>query len=327
MKQSHDAISQKELLISNNECSHCEKESTKDGITISNHRFCEECGERMKRHSKQKEKELRQRNYENALLHWEKIVEIGDLAEDWFYKGLFEIMQNKLERALDSLRHCTEKQEEMGGPVGLPSLYWRGELLLEMGKDEEALKCYQRMISSDKKGRESWFGLGNWHLKQGNYDKAMSCYNIATKPFSERIYGWYPLTTALALCNKGICYHRKGDYERAVELYTESIANFTRSYPFEEAWFNMGNAYMDMDRPVLAIKCYKQAEAADDDEKKHEAMHNRALARLAQAQKSDDLDTAELMEEISKARGELTRAAQLKSERQAEENIELVAER
>lgn len=55
------------------------------------------------------------------------------------------------------------------------------------------------------------------------------------------------------LVDKGINFKEKGKFEESIKYYDEAIELDSE---FKYAWYNKGNAFRELKKPIGAIKCY-----------------------------------------------------------------------
>jgi tetratricopeptide (TPR) repeat protein len=89
--------------------------------------------------------------------------------------------------------------------------------MLELGRNNEALNCYNLAIWTTKPEHSStaWFRKGNLLAHLGNYNEAIKCYDASLKSFSSDYHVIY--------C-KGYALYQLKKYEEAIKCYDEVIS-------------------------------------------------------------------------------------------------------
>ena len=58
----------------------------------------------------------------------------------------------------------------------------KGLCLEKLGRDEEALQCYDEVLAYNPGNSEAWYSKGYLLNKTGKYDEAIVCYDKALNP-------------------------------------------------------------------------------------------------------------------------------------------------
>jgi len=122
-------------------------------------------------------------------------------------------------------------------------------VLRNLGQYELSLKYFQRTLALNPKFSEARNNLGTLYLLMERWDPAIACFKEAV---SDILYK----TPQYAYNNMGYAYYRKGDYDRAIEYYTQALS---ASRCYIVAYSNLARAYEakgDLDQAVAA---YHQA--------------------------------------------------------------------
>ena len=85
-------------------------------------------------------------------------------------------------------------------------------------------------------------------------------------------------TDLFALRDQAIASYQKGEYQQAVELYTQLVEAVPED---SELWFKKANAHAQLLQPVLAIESYQQAVLRNP--KQYKAWRNMSIIHLRQA--------------------------------------------
>ncbi|WP_457623035.1 tetratricopeptide repeat protein, partial [Persephonella sp.] len=91
-----------------------------------------------------------------------------------------------------------------------------GNIYLDMGDYEKAVKAFQKALKIEKRSAECYMDMGIALKELGKYDEALKAYEKA-----EQIN---PDLKALSLYNKACLYASKGDKEKSLKLLKESFS-------------------------------------------------------------------------------------------------------
>ncbi len=96
---------------------------------------------------------------------------------------------------------------------------------------------------------------------------------------------------AMAYLGKGIAYSNLGQYEKAIDDFTETIELATDDHDKAMAYYNRGLAYRNLEQYEKAIDDFTETiELATDDHDKAKAYHNRGLAYNALRQYKEAIE-------------------------------------
>lgn len=190
-------------------------------------------------------------NYWQLMDKAEELTDNGELVEAIsIYKKIIETDDSKY-----------EPQEKYG------------QLLLEMGRIEDAENQFEQLSIRFPNKESSWFYLGLINAKMDRPKKAISCYDMALG-----INGEFPN----ALNNKGVCLIELGYLEKAKECFIKvleikpndeyalkglDVCNSTKEVNPKDLllesrskeWLRKGNDLMESGSTKEAIKCYQNA--------------------------------------------------------------------
>jgi len=96
-----------------------------------------------------------------------------------------------------------------------------------------------------------WNEMGNTYLKANLYERAIQAFQKAINLAPE--FGW-------AYSNLGVAYHRQGQYEKAIRLYTHSLDLFHGKEEQAITWNRLGNAYRRINAHEDAMAAYRKAD-------------------------------------------------------------------
>jgi len=121
-----------------------------------------------------------------------------------------------------------------------------------LGRLDEAISWYKRAISKDKNYAISWNNLGVVSYHSGNPDRAFKCF--------EKSYRLNPEYFDSYL-NLGLVYMNRGSYNKAEKLFKKVIQKKEEcSLPYNY----LGSVYLNTDRIEEAIHCFQQAIFRDE---------------------------------------------------------------
>jgi tetratricopeptide (TPR) repeat protein len=128
-------------------------------------------------------------------------------------------------------------------------LVGKGMILDEKGQYQEAIKCYDEIITKlDPKYVIAWNNKGIVLGKLQQYKEEIKCYDeIITKLDPKYVSAWY---------NKGFALGNLGQYKEEIKCYDEIITKLDPKYV--SAWYMKGNALYRSGQYQEAIKCYDE---------------------------------------------------------------------
>ncbi len=132
-------------------------------------------------------------------------------------------------------------------PDNLASLLCLGATLRNMGRNGQAVTCYERALQLQPGMPDTYYNLGNIQHDLGDHEKAAACYQkaLSLKP-----------DFALAAYNLGNICRDQGRLRDAVRCYRHSIAN---DPDHAASHNNLGNALKHQGELHQAILCYEEA--------------------------------------------------------------------
>jgi eukaryotic-like serine/threonine-protein kinase len=179
-----------------------------------------------------------------------------------------EAMQSVIERCLapepsqryESFKELRLELEQVlfrraGRTVELPkgadrnSGFWtfKGMSLDELGRREDAIVCFDKVIELDRHYVCAWSAKGNVLVALGRHDEAVDCYTVALQIDAQRAAIWD---------NKGSALRSLGRYEEALECHAKALEI---DPGYGAAWFNKGSVYSLRDWHEEAAACYNRA--------------------------------------------------------------------
>ncbi len=154
----------------------------------------------------------RENQWEQAVKYYEKAISIKpDCAG--FYRNLAKIWESLGKEQL--VIECTY-QALILEPTLATAREWLnlGDKLLELGKQEEAIACYNQVIKSEPKLSEAYNKLGNILIQKGEIDRAITVCRQGIKiiPNNPRLH-----------YNLGEALRQKQQYQEATISYNQAI--------------------------------------------------------------------------------------------------------
>jgi tetratricopeptide (TPR) repeat protein len=105
----------------------------------------------------------------------------------------------------------------------------KGVVLARLGRNQEALECYEKILALDPKLEYAWINKGQLFDKQGKHEEAIKCYDNAIQVDQHSLTAWnYNVPNQLALSNLKL-------YNEAIECYDKSLSINPNNF---EAWNN-----------------------------------------------------------------------------------------
>lgn len=204
------------------------------------------------------------RGYDEAILDYAQAIRL-DSTEPVYYHKLADAYLDyfKSRRALEILEGAAERF-----PEHIPTLLKLSEYHLILTQYEESMRTIDRILKIDPQNAEAYFMFGMNFEERQDTARAINSYQKAVELDAELVDGWINLgqlyagigdplalryfDNATRIAPENItALHAKADYltstgdlEGAVSLYRK-IATLDPQY--EEAYYNSGLLYLDMD--------------------------------------------------------------------------------
>jgi tetratricopeptide (TPR) repeat protein len=193
---------------------------------------------------------LRQRDFVGATAAYNRAIALRENFPE-AYLGLAQVQhaqggQNPAQTALATVNSAIRLR-----PTYAEGLLFRGKMLQELGRTDEASAAYSASISADNRIAESHFRRGILELRASRYNAAVRDFREATQlqpNFPEAFY-WL-----------GRSYYAQGDNERALEAFRQAVA---LNGNYAEAVFYVGLVSEDLGRTAEAISAYQTVIAID----------------------------------------------------------------
>lgn len=134
------------------------------------------------------------RSYQKAQKVFRKCLKIFPAyADAYFYLSRISFRKQDFALALEQIRtakrlypatsvmRAVSRKEpaEVGSEIPVSFYYWHGDILMALGKYQEALNQYHLALKIDSDQGETFYRLARWHYEMGHYEKALMNLNIA----------------------------------------------------------------------------------------------------------------------------------------------------
>ena len=194
-----------------------------------------------------------------------------------------------------------------------------GMSLVDLGRYEEALYCFDSILEIDRNHEKTWLNKGATLGVLGKYEESIYCLEKALKSNKNNIFGWV---------NKGATLDHLKRYDEAIECfdkailldpnhletrfnkgtallhlkrYREAIEAFNEALKldpnYQQAWTNKGLAFGELEEYEDEIKCYDSA--LDRNPCNIEALNNKGLALANLEQYNEALEYFEKVIDIN----------------------------
>ena len=176
----------------------------------------------------------------------------------------------------------------------------KGEALFHLGRYEEAIECYDRLLESLPKDSHTWNDKAIALSRLGRDEEAIECYDRALDIEPKDAVVWN---------NKGNTLYSLDRYEEAIECY-----NWALDIEPKDAvvWNNKGEALFHLGRYEEAIECYDRA--LEIDPSLEFARENRKkAAKAAEQLKKEKIEREKKLRKAEdfKEKGEFSEASKI----------------
>ncbi len=183
---------------------------------------------------------------ESLKLHLSAAIERSQSSPDPRLKLLQEEIDSA--RAEGRIQELVEVLEERAAVDGSAENWFAFALHLdEIGRKEEALTFYDKVLEINDKHQDAWNNKGNKLTDLNHYDAATECYEKALEIDSHVAYVW---------CNKGYLLNKLGRGNEAVEYYNKALELDPQ---LAMAWNNKGGSLIKLRQHDAAIECFDKA--------------------------------------------------------------------
>ena len=194
-----------------------------------------------------------------------------DDAVAWFKKGNVLGALGKHEeaiacydKAISNARRTNDVWRVRGGSVDavtgpvpadvVEGTAWnaRGSSLRALGRQDDAIVCYERALKIDPKRADVWLNKGNALYSQGHPAEALRCFDetVALDPRNK-----------IAWCNRGVTLRALGRLDEAIRCYDNALQIDPQDV---KTWFNRGNALASLELYQDALVSFQQAQKLGD---------------------------------------------------------------
>ncbi len=205
--------------------------------------------------------------YDEALRDAAQAIQL-DSMQPYYYHLLADILldyarPNDSRRAIDVLKSATDKF-----PNHLHTLLKLSEFQLIVKKHGDALATLDKILQRDPQNAEAFYMAGRVALDKGDTTAAIASFQKSVKIDATNEDAWMFLGRIFTNRNsplaiqyfdnvlrldstnwearefKGVYYKRRGEFEKAFEIYRSIIVN---NPDYANAYFDMGMIYLEMD--------------------------------------------------------------------------------
>ena len=149
-----------------------------------------------------------------------------------YYKlGKAMLQRGKVDEAID----CYEKAAA-GGEIATPALFDLGEIYQSQRKLDRAVRAYQQILAADPSLSRAHYKLGTVYLQQGLYDEAIDCFRLTIKQDPEFPWSYRDLVKTFLLTKR---------WDEAIST-CYAIINLVEEYPW--VYSHLGNALREKGR-------------------------------------------------------------------------------
>ncbi len=128
----------------------------------------------------------------------------------------------------------------------------KGIDLRKLGRYQEAINCYDRVLELDPEDPDTWNNKGYALRKLGRYREAINCYDTALELDPEYVNAW---------SNKGLTLSKLGRNQEAIFHINKSLELDSEN---EDAYANKGWVLNKMGMtPIEVLECYEKALSID----------------------------------------------------------------
>jgi tetratricopeptide (TPR) repeat protein len=158
---------------------------------------------------------LDNKDYQTAFEYWDDITHKFGLPEAWYYKGLAVANLGKPDEAIRCFDVCIQSD-----PTNADAWESKGVCLINKNQIDEALTCIEKSIAFTKTSEKDlvkcnrWFSKGYCLETQKNYTEALECY--------DKSIGFFP-NAKLAISKKGDILLAQGNVNQAEPYFDKAL--------------------------------------------------------------------------------------------------------
>jgi tetratricopeptide (TPR) repeat protein len=194
---------------------------------------------------------IQMKDYQQALSIFKRLEELDPQGTASFAIADILFVLGRNDESLQHYDHFFMLHSDKSDPNYSRALNNKGCVLTNLGKDEEAIKCYDKAIEIDPSNAEIWTNKCGALFNLGRDKEAIKCLDkvIEIKP-----------DFALASTLKGYSLERLGKRKQAIMFYDKAIA-IDPNYSLP--WNNKGSVLNNLGKYEEAMKCLNKAIAID----------------------------------------------------------------
>jgi len=170
------------------------------------------------------------KNYEQALVSYEKAIELDDnYSAPWNGKG--DIYDNLAK--YDNALSCYDKAIQIN-EMSVDAWNGKGNVYRLIGDYTYALECFNKALEFDSYNTTSWNGKGNIFAEQKDYERALDCFDKVLGLNENHIP---------SLNGKGNVYTELEEYKKALNCFDKAI-QIDKMYV--NVWNGKGKVYFEL---------------------------------------------------------------------------------
>lgn len=206
------------------------------------------------------------RDYEKAIADYSKAVEIDPTyGKAYYWLGVSYSRIEDYQAAIESYNEAIGLGYDL-----VNSYYQRGAAYYELHDLEAALADFQQTIAINPNDADAYLWIGEIHyqlqqyrLAQENFQRHVDLADIPDDLAVNRLQeiAALPVLTADDYFNMAVEAYNAGNYEEAIEIYTQAIALDSTDPAF---YNNRGTCYFNLGQYTQALEDYNAALVVDD---------------------------------------------------------------
>lgn len=185
--------------------------------------------------------------YDNAILYFQKSIEIFPSAATYFYMGYSCIEMGNYDIAIECYQNALLIDPTYKGVYND-----MGHAYSQKSDYNTAIECYQKALENDPNNAGVYYNMGNDYGRRSDYYLALNSYLKAIEINPDYAEAYYGI---------GITYSNTGKYDKAIENFQKAtVINPGHIDSFVE----LGRAYMEKGEYDKSDNCIKKAAALGD---------------------------------------------------------------
>ncbi|MFH2096111.1 MAG: tetratricopeptide repeat protein [Bacteroidota bacterium] len=202
------------------------------------------------------------KEYGNAIIHFDKSLNNARFNQlfkacSFYWKGESYYRLNRWDEALKYYNEFLLTTGAYSSDLYNPAHYNVGYCYYKKAQYKEAIKWFRKYTDRMENAKtaavaDAFIRIGDCYFIQRDYDNAIDYYQDA---IDNEQFG-----LDYALYQKGFCYGLTKDkeYNQKIILLTRLISEFPKSPYVDDALFEIGNAYVDIESGDMALVYYQQ---------------------------------------------------------------------